>query len=282
MLRIGLIDSGIGGFSILNAFLRTPNLQATEFHYIADSGHLPYGLKRDEYIHQRMLSLTNFLQTQHIDALVIACNTATAVSAAKLREQFPNLPIIGTEPAIKPAALATKSGHIAVAATQSTLNSERLNNLIQRFAQHCHVHKIVGTSWVELVESQQITPLSNLKTLLPTLQIFEDYPIDQLVLGCTHFPFLAPALGQILPQSVTIIDPADSIVQECYNRLSYSFNDQSDDQNIPTTKDIQGNIAANTMVEVRLYTTGNLTDFTNQATLLSPGNYTLSIKKIKA
>src|SRR5699024_3786731 len=158
MLRIGLIDSGIGGFSILNAFLQTPFTQDTAFYYDADSGHLPYGLKSDEYIHQRMFSLTSFLQTQHIDALVVACNTATAVSAAQLRDQFPHLPIIGTEPAIKPAALATKSGHIAVAATQSTLNSERLNSLIQRFAQHCHVHKIIGSSWVELVESQKITP----------------------------------------------------------------------------------------------------------------------------
>lgn len=271
MLRIGLIDSGIGGFSILNAFLQTPFTQETAFYYVADSGHLPYGLKSDEYIHQRMLSLTSFLQTQHIDALVVACNTATAVSAAKLRDQFSHLPIIGTEPAIKPAALATKSGHIAVAATQSTLNSERLNSLIQRFAQHCHVHKIIGTSWVELVESQKIMPTSNLKTLFPTLQVFDNYPIDQLVLGCTHFPFLTPALDHILPKSVSIIDPAASIVQECYNRLSYTFSNEEPHQS-----------PENPHIEIVLYTTGNLEDFTAQSTLLFPGNYTLSIKKIKA
>lgn len=272
MLRIGLIDSGIGGFSILNAFLQAPITQDTEFYYIADSGHLPYGLKTDEYIHQRMVALTAFLQTYHIDALVIACNTATAVSASKLRESFPKLPIIGTEPAVKPAALATKTGHIAVAATKSTLNSERLNNLIDRFTKNCQVHKIVGTSWVELVESQRITPTSNLETLEPTLKVFKEYPIDQLVLGCTHFPFLTPALDHLLPKSVNIIDPAPSIVQECYNRLSYLFTEANNPSDQTTTPKI----------EVNLFTTGDLELFTQQSSLLSPGEYSLSLKKIKA
>lgn len=272
MLRIGLIDSGIGGFSILNAFLKAPITQDTQFYYIADSGHLPYGLKTDEYIHQRMFSLTNFLQKLHIDALVIACNTATAVSAQRLREQFPTLPVIGTEPAIKPAAQATYTGHIAVAATQSTLKSQRLNRLIERFASQCTVHKIVGTSWVELVEAQHITPTSNIEVLLPTLKPFQDYPIDQLILGCTHFPFLTPALDHLLPSSVTIIDPASSIVQECYNRLSYSFLNQND--HFP--------LVASPVIEVHLLTTGDLESFTEQASLLHPEKYSLSIKKIKA
>lgn len=261
MLRIGLIDSGIGGFSILNAFLQAPITQDTEFYYIADSGHLPYGLKSDEYIHQRMLALVSFLQTVPIDALVIACNTATAVSAAKLRQQYPHLPIIGTEPAIKPAALATKTGHIAVAATQSTLASQRLNCLIERFAKDCHVHKITGTSWVELVESQRITPTSNMDTLQPTLQPFQDYPIDQLVLGCTHFPFLIPALDHILPASVAIINPASSIVQECYNRLASDSSHLNKDKKATPAK-----------IALNLFTTGNLMQFTEQAALLIPGN----------
>lgn len=271
MLRIGLIDSGIGGLSILNAFLKAPIAADTEFYYIADSGHLPYGLKSDEYIHQRMISLTTLLlQTYQINALVIACNTATAVSAAKLRQQFPNLPIIGTEPAIKPAALITKTGHIAVAATQSTLKSERLNRLIDRFAQNCQVHKIIGTSWVELVESQRITPISNLEILLPSLKVFHEYPIDQLILGCTHFPFLTPALDHFLPKSVGIIDPAPSIVQECYHRLSSPSSAHKNSESI------------NPLVNISLFTTGDLETFTQQSTLLYPGSYRLSLKKIKA
>lgn len=267
MLRIGLIDSGIGGFSILNAFLTSPASIDAEFLYIADSGHLPYGLKSDAYIHDRMRALTAFLVAQKIDALVIACNTATAVSAKKLREEFPNIILIGTEPAIKPAALATKTGHIAVAATQSTLNSERLNGLIARFAENSTVHKIIGTSWVDLVESQKITTTSNLSVLAETLQVFNEFPIDQLVLGCTHFPFLTPALDQLLPSHVTIIDPASSIVQECYHQLFLKF---------PQIE----NKAAKKILQ--LFTTGSLETFTQQSSLLLTDQHELILNKINA
>lgn len=270
MLRIGLIDSGIGGFSILNAFLTSESPSNAQFLYIADSGHLPYGLKSDAYIHQRMRALTVFLISQKIDALVIACNTATAVSAKKLRAEFPNIILIGTEPAIKPAAFATKTGHIAVAATKSTLNSERLNGLITRFAQNCTVHKIIGTSWVELVESQKITTSSNLSVLTETLQVFNDYPIDQLVLGCTHFPFLTPALGQLLPSPVSIIDPASSIVQECYHQLSIKFPQLPQQENIRDKKILQ------------LFTTGSLEEFIKQSSLLLAHEHQLIVNKINA
>ena len=219
VIKIGLIDSGIGGFSILNAFLAAAPLSDTQFIYIADSGHLPYGLKSDHYIHERMERLTATLIEQKIDALVIACNTATAVSAEKLREKYPSLIIIGIEPAIKSAALATKSGHIAVAATCSTLNSERLERLRERYSSEQMLHKIIGSKWVELVETQKLDLSTNQEILAETLIPFNQYPIDQLVLGCTHFPFLKPALKALLPESVTIIDPANAIVQECYSRI---------------------------------------------------------------
>lgn len=266
MLRIGLVDSGIGGFSILNAFLDQPKLMDTTFLYVADSGHLPYGLKSDAYIHERMEKITNFLYARHIDALVIACNTATAVSAEKLRQQYPNLPIIAIEPAIKPAAMATKTGHIAVAATQSTLESARLQHLIDEYGQHCVVHKIVGTSWVELVESQSITPDSNITPLIESLEIFRDYPIDQLILGCTHFPFLDPILSRILPSNVTVINPANSIVQMCYKRISRV------EAHMNTIKDPS--------VFVELFTTGDIESFKAQIALLNLSKTTPSIFKL--
>lgn len=275
MLRIGLIDSGIGGFSILRAFLEALPSCDIEFIYIADSGHLPYGLKTPQYIHQRMQILTAFLVTQNIDALVIACNTATAVSAVQLRDDNPLLPVIGTEPAIKPAALASVSGHIAVAATQSTLESARLNDLIERYATNCIVHKIIGTSWVELVESQRITADSNLAVLKETLQVFEAFPIDQLVLGCTHFPFLEPALGTLLSDKVNIIDPAKSIVQECFNRLDLHGH----------TGQIQYQDAhahAHGSVSIRLFTTGDLKVFIKQSELLPLKNIPREILKLEA
>ncbi len=273
MLRIGLIDSGIGGFSILRAFLEVPLSCDIEFIYIADSGHLPYGLKTPQYIHQRMQVLTAFLVTQNIDALVIACNTATAVSAVQLRDANPLLPVIGTEPAIKPAALASMTGHIAVAATQSTLESARLNALIDRYAANCTVHKIIGTSWVELVESQRITADSNLAVLQETLQVFKEFPIDQLVLGCTHFPFLEPALGTLLSDKVNIIDPAKSIVQECFNRLDLCGD-------IAQMKDRYSEACGK--VSVRLFTTGDLDVFIEQTDLLPLENISREILKLEA
>lgn len=270
MLRIGLIDSGVGGFSILNAFLETPVLTDTTFLYVADSGHLPYGLKSDSYIHERMEKITVFLISQKIDVLVIACNTATAVSAEKLRNKYLHLPIIAIEPAIKPAALATKTGHIAVAATQSTLESDRLNQLIAQFAQHCTVHKVVGSTWVELVEAQKITPDSDISPLEESLALFQQYPIDQLVLGCTHFPFLSPVLHTLLPSSVTMIDPAHSIVQACYNRIL-------SDRNLLTHNLQEATSTQHKSMNVELYTTGNIESFTQQTQLLKLQDATTTI-----
>lgn len=267
MLRIGLVDSGIGGFSILKAFLEMPQPANVEFIYVADSGHLPYGLKSNGYIHDRMLKIARFLiNIEKIDALVIACNTATAVSARTLRDLFPHIPIIGTEPAVKPASLATKTGHIAVAATQSTLDSDRFNQLIKKYASNCTVHKIVGSSWVELVEAQRILPDSNVEVLQETLQAFQQYPIDQLVLGCTHFPFLMPALGEILNERVTIIDPAKSIVQECYKRLENRydvFNHSHQEEAFSESRTLKTD-----QVSLSLYTTGVLSHFKAQCHLL--------------
>lgn len=280
MLRIGLIDSGVGGFSILNAFLEHPTLRDTTFLYVADSGHLPYGLKSDAYIHERMVKITEFLLSHNIDALVIACNTATAVSAEKLRTQYPNLPIIAIEPAIKPAAMATKTGHIAVAATKSTLESTRLEHLIEQYAQNCIVHKVVGTNWVDLVESQNITPHSNITPLLESLEVFQQYPIDQLVLGCTHFPFLAPVLDALLPLNVALINPAQSIVQTCYHRLHITIND-SETKSLDHSISQQGiNPITSPAVFVTLFTTGDLESFKAQTALLNLDKTSATIFKL--
>lgn len=273
MIRIGLIDSGIGGFSILNAFLATKPLNQTQFIYIADSGHLPYGLKSDHYIHERMERLTAELLARKIDALVIACNTATAVSAEKLREKHPDLIIIGIEPAIKLAAQATKSGHIAVAATRSTLNSERLENLAARFAADQKLHKIVGSEWVDLVEAQKLTLEQNREILSKTLSPLFQYPIDQLVLGCTHFPFLMPALEAILPKEITIIDPANAIVQECYSRLSAYLPHLVARASSDTLKGVA-------QKSVLLLTTGEIAEFQRQLPLLQNDGITTEIAKI--
>jgi len=312
VIKVGLIDSGIGGFSILNAFLAAPPLNRTQFIYIADSGHLPYGVKSDAYIHERMERLTAELLSRKIDALVIACNTATAVSAEKLREKYPDLIIIGIEPAIKLAATATKSGHIAVAATLSTLHSERLKSLKERFAKAQTLHKIIGSEWVDLVEKQKLTLADNQKILEETLKPLFQYPIDQLVLGCTHFPFLMPALEALLPKEITIIDPANAIVQECYSQISARYphlisslytasniigpsdtrdedirehhEKESDIININGHIESRSIRRSETKLEkrkrVQLLTTGELKDFQRQLSLLDAVGVPIEIAKI--
>lgn len=253
--HIGLIDSGIGGFSILQAFLKSSYF--ADYSYIADSAYLPYGLKSAEEIHSRMMQLSKYLiQEKCVDALVIACNTATAISAEKLRAQFPQSPIIGIEPAIKSAALATHSKHIAVAATAATLNSDRLQHLISRYASHLTVHKIVGTDWVTLVESGDLQTPKAESILRRSLSPFQQYPIDQLVLGCTHFPFLTSALKNILPPHITLIDPAPAIVRETFKRLRKK-------QLTPLISPLSS------PYNVDLYTTGDLKPYQVQAELLT-------------
>lgn len=265
-MNIGLIDSGIGGLSVLRAFIAAG--VPANFFYIADSGHLPYGTKSDAYIETRMEILTDFLiHTHQIDALVIACNTATAVSAKSLRALYPNLPLIGIEPAIKPATLLTKTRHIAVAATHSTINSPRLKGLIERFAtpHKITVHTIEAGPWVTLVESGEICgkkAQQSIETLLNpyqftranhtanTTKIEKTIQIDQFILGCTHFPFLREAIQAYLGDSVNLIDPARSIVKQTLTLLPPAKNDQ-------------------VSPHYHFYTTGDLPYFKSQLSALS-------------
>lgn len=262
-MNIGLIDSGIGGLSVLRAFIAAG--VPANFFYIADSGHLPYGTKSDAYIETRMEILTDFLvQTHQIDALVIACNTATAVSAKSLRALYPNLPLIGIEPAIKPATLLTKTRHIAVAATHSTINSPRLKGLIERFAtpSGITVHTIEAGPWVTLVESGEIygeKAQQSIETLLNPYQFTranhasnmeQTVQIDQFILGCTHFPFLREAIQDYLGDSVNLIDPARSIVKQTLTLLPSAKNDQASPH-------------------YHFYTTGDLSHFKTQLSTLS-------------
>ncbi len=222
-LRIGLMDSGIGGLSILRTFI-DEKINA-EFFYVADSYHLPYGTKTDRFIIERTERIAHFLFSHHqIDAFIIACNTATAAAADNLRAHRKEAIIIGIEPAVKPAALKTKSGHIAVCATESTIQSERLNRLIATYSKAVEVHKIAAPKWVSLVERGEVTGEQVRSVLKETLAPFANYPIDQITLGCTHFPFLAEELSALLPSffanRVQLINPARPLIRHTLARLS--------------------------------------------------------------
>lgn len=241
----------------MKAFISFP-IPANYF-YIADTAHLPYGLKTHDYIHNRMENLTKYLiNTHHIDLLVIACNTATAISAKQLRMQFPELPIIGIEPAIKPAALASHTKEIAILATTSMINNHRLTHLIDEFAPAVSVTKIPADEWVDLVERGIFKGTEAQEIIQKTLNPIKDHAIDQLILGCTHFPFLESELRSILKTSINLVNPASAVAkhaQHCLESLNIKHHEPS---------------------SYHYFTTGNLEHFYNQLTHLQLPKGTVS------
>jgi glutamate racemase len=222
---IGVFDSGIGGLSILKALRQL--LPHERFVYFADSAHNPYGEKSEVFVQERTLSIARELVEQHgIKALVVACNTATAAAIALLRAAYPDLPIIGVEPALKPAALATRTGRVLVLATRGTLQSAKFAQLKARLeAEHeakersldfacvpCdglaeRIEKLAasGQRWQDTPDlialCAQFTTVSGLFGL-------KNDVFDTLVLGCTHYPLIRDAFAAWVGEGVQIVDNA--------------------------------------------------------------------------
>jgi glutamate racemase len=213
---IGVFDSGVGGLSVLHHIRRT--LPAERLVYVADSAHVPYGDKSPHYIEQRSIALTRFLISQGADAIVIACNTATAAAAATLRREF-SIPIVGMEPAVKPAVSATKTGVVGVLATIGTLESARFAALLERYAGKIGIVTQGCPGLVEQVESGDLHGIR-------TRELVERYtaPLlargaDTLILGCTHYPFLAPLIREIVGNKVALIDTGVAVARHLQHRL---------------------------------------------------------------
>jgi glutamate racemase len=213
---IGVFDSGVGGLSVLHHIRET--LPDERLIYVADSGHVPYGDKSSAYIERRSLALTRFLMSQGADAIVIACNTATAAAAATLRGQF-SIPIVAMEPAVKPAVAATKSGVVGVLATIGTLESARFAALLERYAGNV---EIVTQGCPGLVEQVELGELHSARTR--ELVVRYATPLlargaDTLILGCTHYPFLAPLIRDVVGDGVTLIDTGAAVARQLQRRI---------------------------------------------------------------
>jgi glutamate racemase len=209
---IGVFDSGLGGLSVLKAIHQ--QLPHDDLIYVADSAHAPYGDKDKAYILERCETITRFFLEQNVKAVVIACNTATAVAADYLRQQYPALTIIAMEPAVRPAALHTQTGSIGIFATRQTIQSERLEKLIQTHASHLHVTRQACPGLVEHVEQGQFdTP--DVKALLSQyLEPMVASNVDTLVLGCTHYPFLRATIQQLSRDNITILETSDPVARQ--------------------------------------------------------------------
>lgn len=214
---VGVFDSGVGGLSVLREIRR--ELPYEDLLYVADSGDAPYGDKPTQLIEDRSVAIVEFLLSQRAKAIVVACNTATGVAIDMLRARF-EVPIIAMEPAVKPAVMNTRSGVIAVLATSRTIASDNFSILHERFGADA---KILMQSCPGLVEQVEAGELSNDMTralveryVAPLLE----RGADTIVLGCTHYPFLAPLIREIAGPTVAIVDPSAAIARELRRRLS--------------------------------------------------------------
>ena len=207
---IGLFDSGIGGTSIWKEIHQLlPNENTI---YLADSKNAPYGQKTKEEIIHLSCKNTEFLLEQNCKLIVVACNTATTNAIKELRTKY-KVPFIGIEPAIKPAALHSKTQKIGILATKGTLNSELFYKNVEQF-QDIQILEQIGYGLVELIENGQINSKEMKELLQKYLSPMVQSNIDYLVLGCSHYPYLIPQIKKLLPQNITIIDSGEAVAKQ--------------------------------------------------------------------
>lgn len=217
MKTVGVFDSGVGGLSVLRALLG--ELPGVRFVYVADSAWAPYGERTVGEITDRSERITTWLRhNHHIDALVVACNTATALAIDSLRATHPDLPIVGVEPALKPAAAMSHTRHIGVLATRGTLNSERFARLrtqlentassaVNFICQPCD-------GLADAIERDDLPAQQTLcERYVAALREHAPGDMDTVVLGCTHYPFAADALAQLLGPGVTLVDTGEAVAR---------------------------------------------------------------------
>lgn len=208
---IGVFDSGFGGLSVLRA-LRA-QMPCESFVYLADSDFCPYGEKDDLTIETRVHQLAGALVERHCKALVIACNTACSVAIESLRDRF-ELPIVGLEPAVKPAIFRSKHRRVVVLATPRTVRGDRLRRLIEAHAGPVTVETVPAPGLVELVESGQIHDRAVRTRLIELLEGPLARGCDAIVLGCTHYPFLAGVIAEIAGPSVAIVSSGKAVARQ--------------------------------------------------------------------
>lgn len=209
---IGVFDSGLGGLSVLGALAEI--CPSADLIYAADTAHVPYGNKTPEQIRTRVLAMGQALINEGCTTLVVACNTATAEAIESLRAAHPNIPVVGVEPGIKPAALNTQSGKIAVLATVATAKSQRLAQLIARHAPHKAVYIIPCHGWATEVEALNLSAPAIIEDIEHHLMPLIDQGVDQVVLGCTHYDFLAPTISQLIGDKVQLVGVAEAVARQ--------------------------------------------------------------------
>ncbi len=213
---IGFFDSGVGGTSVWKEVVQL--LPHENTIYLADSIHAPYGRKPKDKITQLCIKNTEYLLSRGCKLIAIPCNTATTNSIAYLRNHY-DVPFIGIEPAIKPAALNSTTGKIGILATQGTLTSELFNRTQRAFTKDVNTIEIVGTGIVELIESGKKDSEEMRELLIEITEPFMISGIDYLVLGCSHYPYIKDMLQDLMPSRVRIIDSGAAVARQTFHVL---------------------------------------------------------------
>ena len=227
---IGAFDSGVGGLSILREVRK--QLPAEDLIYLADTAHCPYGIKSADEIRLRTLEVTDFLVQLGAKAVLVACNSACEAGLERIRTKHPELPVIGVEPAVKPAHQLTRNGKIGILATSLTLKGERFSNLVEKYATGIQVFTQPAPGLVELVEAGELESFRAETVLHQYLDPLMAQEIDTLVLGCTHYPFLQPLIQKICGPGVRILDTALAVARQTARVLA--------EKDLLTAKDTPG------------------------------------------
>ncbi|MBP5517173.1 MAG: glutamate racemase [Bacteroidales bacterium] len=215
---IGLFDSGAGGLSVWKELLKI--MPSEDYFYISDAAYCPYGPKSKEMILKRATAISQFLIERGAEIIVVACNTATAAAISDLRQLF-DIPFVGMEPAVKPAAALTKTGVIGVLATQGTFKGQLYLTTSEKYARRKQVKIIerVGEGLVELVESGNTDSPEAEALVKKYIDPMVEEGADCVVLGCTHYPFLEKVIRRVASDSLQIINPAPAVARRARNLL---------------------------------------------------------------
>jgi glutamate racemase len=215
---IGIFDSGVGGLSVLKAIRE--RIPQHPIIYFGDQIHVPYGPRKLEEVYSLSKVITQFLINQGAKLIVVACNTASAAALYPLREEFPDTPFVGMEPAVKPAAEKTHTGIVGVLATPATFQGKLYNSVVERFAKSVTIYQNTCPGLVQEIEKGNFQGEKTRKILENALLPMLDLGIDTVVLGCTHYPLVIPLIQEIVGSEVTVIDPSPAIANQTFRKMS--------------------------------------------------------------
>ena len=216
-MPIGFLDSGVGGLSVMREAIKImPN---ENYIYFGDSKNAPYGVKPTKEIRDLTFNVVDFLIEKGIKGLVVACNTATSAAVSELRRVYPDIPLVGIEPAIKPAVELNRSGKILIMATPMTIKQEKFNLLLNKYKEKAEIVPIPCAGLMEFIEDGILSGEELEEYLEEKLSIYDKSEISSIVLGCTHYPFVKDVIAKIVGSNVIIMDGGEGTAREIKRRL---------------------------------------------------------------